>query len=357
MSISRTNSGKKRKRRRINNRRMRQRHLRRLAAALLGLVMVLGGVLLILYLVKGTPTELSAAYRLPVVRGTGENNSFAVQKAEDLSSVLVMSPENVENDRITLETEDGNALLFNLGTRTPLYARDIYERIYPASITKIMTAIVAIKYGTMDETVVMQESDFTLSIGAQVSGLKIGDSVTQEQLYKSMVIFSANDCAMALARSIAGSVEGFVELMNEEAAKLGMTGTHFVNPTGLHDSNHYTTTYDIYLMLNEAAKYTAFTDTAKSNFYELSARTSENRNRVIGLPSTDEFLTRAYKAPTGVTIVCGKTGSTGQAGNCLALVVQDPYGIPYIAIMMGAPDKETLYPDMIRILSTIAETG
>src|SRR5699024_8690992 len=113
----------------------------------------------------------------------------------------------------------------------------IYDKIYPASITKIMTALLAIEYGNMEDVVTIQAEDVNLEEGSVLSGMQAGDQVTMDQLFYTLVVYSANDAGMAIARHIGGTVEEFVNLMNQEAQNLGMTGTHFVNPHGLHDDN------------------------------------------------------------------------------------------------------------------------
>ena len=165
--------------------------------------------------------------------------------------------DDIGNENINLKEGESGAL-FDLEGREILFSRHMYDKIYPASITKIMTAILTLKYGDMDETVTINWRDLELESGSQVVGLKIGDKVTVRELLCGVLVHSGNDCAMALARHIGGTTENFVKMMNSELQEIGATGTHFVNPTGLHSVDHYTTVYDIYLMLNEAVSYSDF---------------------------------------------------------------------------------------------------
>ncbi len=273
--------------------------------------------------------------------------------AKPFTEDLVVSDGAVVAEDITLNASTEKGLLFNLDTNEAVFAQGIYDKAYPASITKIMTAILVMKYANMSDVVVMQESDFDLEAGSQVSGMIPGDTVTMEQLFHTLVIYSANDAAMAIARHMDGSVENFAAHMNEEAQKLGMIGTHFVNPHGLHDSEHYTCAYDVYLMLQEAVKYPAFSDAIRMNVYNLSVTRADGSVIRYRLDSTDKYLTGEKKAPSGVTLWGGKTGTTPEAGSCLALVAQNENGIPFVSVILNAENSSKLYEDMNKLLGVI----
>ena len=180
-----------------------------------------------------------------------------------------MSEENVLSQEIALGSQEERGLLFNLETGGVLFSQNIYQRTYPASITKIMTAVLALEYGNMEDTVTITAQDLSLEEGSQMSGMEAGDTVTMDQLFHTLVVYSANDAAMAIARQVGGSVDHFVEMMNQKAKELGMTGTHFVNPHGLHQEEHYTTPYDVYLMLHYASQIPEFLNTAGLASYQL----------------------------------------------------------------------------------------
>ena len=166
-------------------------------------------------------------------------------------------------------------------------------------------------------------------------------------------VYSANDAASAIAEHIGGSTDKFVEMMNSFAAELGCTGTHFTNPHGLQDENHYTTPYDIYLMLKEALNYPEFTDITQMASYTVSYKHSDGSDASATLPATDHYLTGEAATPKDVTILGGKTGTTDKAGNCLALLSQNAYGKPFISIVMGASSKDVLYQEMTSLLQNI----
>lgn len=266
---------------------------------------------------------------------------------------LCVSSDDVGNEAIVLR-EGESAALMSLDDREVLFSKNMHERIYPASITKIMTAILTLKYGNMDEVVTIIWRDLELESGSQVVGFRIGDRVTVRELLHGLLVHSGNDAAMALARYIGGgSVETFVELMNQELYEIGATNTHFTNPTGLHDADHYTTVYDIYLMLNEAISYTDFRSIMQLGKYELDYTDSAENPKAVNLDSTDEYLTGETRPPKDVVVLGGKTGTTDAAGHCLAILSQNAFGQPFISIIMGAKTSADLYEDMNILLSQI----
>ncbi|MBR2189391.1 MAG: D-alanyl-D-alanine carboxypeptidase [Eubacterium sp.] len=334
-----------------NSRRKRRHNLaRNMMIVIISIIMVLLVIIGYLYFNDSDqPLDLSAAYTSVGAAqvSEAERASTAVPFADD----LCVSEQNVDLLNINFQYPDEHGLLFNLETKEAKFARGIYDRIYPASITKIMTAILYIKYANPDERVTITGEDVSLGADSQLAGFQIGDTVTMQQLFSSLLVYSANDAAMAIARQIGGDVDRFVLLMNEEARKLGMTGTHFVNPHGLHDNDHYTTPYDVYLMLNEASRHTEITDIMKNSIYKLEVTGEDGQLRTYNLDATDKYLSGEHDLPEGVTIMAGKTGTTDEAGSCLALAVQNQYGVPYIAVVMNAPNKQVLYADMDTLLT------
>ncbi len=255
-------------------------------------------------------------------------------------------------DSVTLE--DGQeGLLLNLNDKSVMYAKGAYDKVYPASITKIMTALLAFTNGNMDDVVTISEENVTLEEGSQRVGFQVGDQVTMDELVHCLLVYSGNDAASAIATHIGGTTENFVSMMNAYAASLGCTGTHFTNPHGLQDENHYTTPYDIYLMLKEALKYPEFTEITQLGSYTTSYKYSDGSDASVPLTATDHYLTGEATAPKGITILGGKTGTTSSAGNCLALLCQNEYGNPFVSIVMGASTKELLYQEMTSLLEHI----
>ena len=245
------------------------------------------------------------------------------------------------------------AVLIDNASGRILYAKNKDKKLIPASITKIMTAMLALKYGNMDDVVTITQENLNLEEGSQVCGFWAGDQVTMDQLLHCLLVYSGNDAATAIAEHVGGSTDGFVEMMNSYARELGCTGTHFTNPHGLQDENHYTTPYDIYLMLKEALNYPEFTQITQSGSYTVEYTHADGSSASTTLLATDHYLTGEATPPKNVTILGGKTGTTDNAGNCLALLSQNAYGKPYISIVMGASTKDELYEQMSSLLQNI----
>ena len=212
------------------------------------------------------------------------------QRAAGFAHDFCVVTKDVALDSVSLDDSQSGVLL-NLSDKKVLYAKGAYNKVYPASITKIMTAMLALKYGNMDDTVTISQENVTLESGSQVAGFQAGDQVTMDQLLHCLLVYSANDAASAIAEHIGGSTDKFVEMMNSFAAELGCTGTHFTNPHGLQDENHYTTPYDIYLMLKEALNYPEFTDITQMASYTVSYKHSDGSDASATLPATDHYLT------------------------------------------------------------------
>lgn len=273
-----------------------------------------------------------------------------LQTTHGFASDLCVMEGDVANSNITME---GNSIggLFNMDSKTVLFSKSAYDSVYPASITKIMTAILAEKYGNMDDMVTIAPEDVNLEEGSQVIGFQVGDTVSMRELFHGLLIYSGNDAAMAIARQVGGTIENFVTMMNQEAHELGCFDTHFMNPSGLHDASHFTSVYDVYLMLNEALKYPLFTQVMQLSVYNLTYTKADGTQMNVNLDSTDKYLTREKEAPKGIIVLGGKTGTTSIAGNCLALVSQNTYGQPHVSIILRAANKTSLYDQMNMLLA------
>ena len=316
-----------------------------LVAAMIGLITAL-----ILHHAENLPLTQPYSNKVLVYQAS-EDTALALSEA--LSSNLCVGRDNTSTGDIVLK-EGESAALFALDDKNIIYAKNMYEKIYPASITKIMTAILTLKYGNMDDVVTIMWRDLELETGSQVVGFRIGDRVTVRELLHGLLVHSGNDAAMALARYVGGgSMNSFIQMMNDELIQIGATGSHFTNPTGLQDTDHYTTVYDIYLMLNEAIKYSDFVSIMQISVYNVSYTDASGAERFVNLDSTDHYLTGEIKPPKDVVVLGGKTGTTAAAGHCLAIVSQNAFGQPYISIVVGAQTTEDLYEDMNVLLSHI----
>ena len=335
---------------RMSARRRRRRRNRILLTILICILFAGCCTLAFFQLKKGYDLDISHSY-LETSDFAKNTDAASLMTAPPFAHDLCVAPGDVEYDNLSLNGNEKGAL-FDVDDKKVIFGKSLYEKVYPASITKIMTAILAVKYGNMDDVITITEEDVTLEEGSQMVGFQTGDTVTMDELFHGLLVYSGNDCAMAIARHIGGTVENFVAMMNEEVKSLGATGTHFVSPHGLHDDNHYTTVYDIYLMLNEAITFPYFVETMQLGKYTISYTRGEE-TITARLDATDHYLTGEDSAPADVTVLGGKTGTTSAAGSCLAILSQNRYGEPYVSIVMKAVNKVTLYSDMNKLLSEI----
>lgn len=292
-------------------------------------------------------------YEVSGFRVTAESGSLTADAfASDLCVVPKDGNLNVNNPNVDM-SEATSAGLFDLNNHETIYAKNVYERLDPASLTKLMTAIVALKYGNPDDMITVSGNVRIDESGAVVCGLRAGDQLTLNQALHVLLIHSANDAAVAIAEHIAGSVEQFANLMNEEAAAIGATGSHFVNPNGLTADNHYVTAYDMYLIFNEALRYEKVNEIIHMTSYETVYHDKNGAEKTFSYSTTNQYLTGNVKAPDNVTVIGGKTGTTNAAGNCLILLARDTAGNPYIGVIMRSSERGILYDEMTQMLGEI----
>lgn len=241
--------------------------------------------------------------------------------------------------------------LFDVSRAQVLYADRIHEQLYPASTTKIMTAYITLKYGNLDDIVTVSQNATSFDWDAQVCGLQAGDQISLYDLLCGLLLYSGNDNAVAIAEHLSGSTEAFAEKMNEEAWALGARGTHFVNPHGLHEADHYTTAYDLYLMFNACIKDQRFLDIISMPSYTGTMTGADGTVRTATWLPTNYYSIGEAAPPDGVRVFGGKTGTTDEAGSCVILYNEDIGSNPYISIIMGADDKSILYNDMTQLLA------
>lgn len=166
-------------------------------------------------------------------------------------------------------------------------------------------------------------------------------------------MYSGNDAATAIAEYVGGSEEAFVNMMNRRAQELMANETHFMNPHGLHDDNHYTTAYDLYLIFNECIKHEDFVNIIQSEAYTAHYTDVDGNSQEALFTPTNLYAQGEVDVPENVTIVGGKTGTTDEAGYCLILMEKDSSDNPYISIVMGASEKPVLYEDMTSLIEAI----
>lgn len=278
-----------------------------------------------------------------------QNSNVATPFADDL---CVVSEDVMDDENVDMSQAEA-AVLFDVNNCEVLYSKNAHERLYPASLTKVMTTLVALKYGSIDQTLTATSAVNVSESGAQLCGLKAGDTMTLGQALHILLLYSANDVALLIAENVGGTTEHFVEMMNEEAKAIGATNTNFTNPHGLSDPEHYTTAYDLYLMFNEAMKYEVFTQIIQMTGYQTVYYDKNGNTKELSFQTTNLFLRGDYKAPDNVTVIGGKTGTTNAAGHCLLLLSKDRKGAPYISVILRSTARDVLYAEMTDLLDEI----
>lgn len=271
-----------------------------------------------------------------------------------LDSVCVAS-EDVSNELIQINDELHAAGLFQLDTAEVKYAEKIHDRLYPASTTKILTAYIALKYGNLDDKITISKEAVGVPLDSSRAGLLTGDSLTLKDLLYGLMLPSGNDSAVAIAEYISGSEEEFAKLMNEEARKLGATNSNFINAHGYQDENHYTTAYDLYLILKECVKNETFLEVVSSIEYPINIDQKNGTYRKVTWKQSNQFVNGYRSEPSGVDVVGGKTGTTNEAGACLVLYSETD-NHPYISIVMGADNKSILYDNMTSLITAAVDS-
>ncbi|TCL58567.1 D-alanyl-D-alanine carboxypeptidase-like protein [Kineothrix alysoides] len=292
-----------------------------------------------------SPDYPVSSYRIAV-------SEEAVDTAAPFAADLCVVDGDVVADDLDL-SRVSSAALFSLSANETILAKNVYEKLAPASLTKIMTALVALKYGSPDEVLTASANVKITESGAQTVGIKEGDQMTLTQALHLLLINSANDAAVMIAEGVGGSIEGFSELMNQEAKEIGATNSNFVNPHGLTADNHYVTAYDMYLIFNAALEYDLINEIISMPSYTTVYKDKNGNDKEISVNTTNLYLQGEKNAPDAITVIGGKTGTTNAAGHCLIILSRDSAGKPYISVILRADDKDILYQDMTDLLSEI----
>lgn len=312
-------------------------------------------ILLIIVIILGGCQKSSDHYFLYQDSITSSKNNLGIKLSENdffAQNLVVLNNEDYRNNADTVNSKA--AFLFDISNREALFAKNIYEQLYPASLTKLMTALVVLKRGELTDTVTISYNASNIPVpGAKMCGFEEGDIITLDALLHCLLIYSGNDAAIAIAEHMSGSEEAFVKLMNLEAKKLGAVHTNFTNSHGLHDDNHYSTAYDMYLIFNELIQYDTFINIINQSSYTASFLDKNGNEKELTFKTTNLYLREEKESPENIQIVGGKTGLTSKAGNCLILLSKDGDNNQYISLVLKASDSEELYSDMSSILSII----
>ena len=240
----------------------------------------------------------------------------------------------------TFSVDAKAALLLDLNTGETIYEQDADEILYPASLTKVMTAILAIEKGNLSDVVTASAEALTgLDPDGTTVWLTAGEKMPLEDLLYCMLLASANDACNVVAEYIAGSVDAFVDMMNEKAAELGCVNTHFNNTNGLPDEDHWTTARDLAVITQYAIQNPTFWEICTTTAYTVPATNVFDARMLV----TTNSMTTTYKYYYyyDPRIQGVKTGFTSAAGRCLIVTAQDG-DMRLLSVVLGAPDT-TMY--------------
>ncbi len=277
---------------------------------------------------------LSLTICLPVsATGVTEEVSTEHPETTEYPDDPTRAPDLVANAAIVMDAASGQVL----------YEKNSQEKKYPASITKILTVLIALEHNVdFNATVTMSENAiWGVERDSTLIGLDVGEQVTVKDLVYATMVKSANECAYALAEYVAGDIESFAKLMNERAAEIGCKNTHFVTPNGLHDEDHYTTAYDMALITKEALKNETFREIAGTLNYTVPATnlTEETRPLWNGNKMINPAEPYYYEYCEG-----GKTGYTMKANNTLMTFAKKD-GLELICVIMDCDGAKYAYSD------------
>jgi len=246
-----------------------------------------------------------------------------------------------------LDTVSPSAIVMEMNTGTVLYEKNSTEKLYPASITKIMTVMIALEHSDLNEIVTFSDAAIDNTEGSGIAR-DYGEQMTMEDCLYAIMLASANECAYAVAEHVAGDIESFAALMNEKANALGCVNTHFSNPHGLHDENHYTCSYDMALIgqaayANETFRIITATKARMippTNKHE-EETPLQNHNKLLHRYQSGNYV---YPYCTG-----GKTGYTTDANSTLVTFAEKD-GMALVSVVMNT-DRTSEWTDSIAMFN------
>ncbi len=269
----------------------------------------------------------------PDIQANGVDQSV-VNGCHSVDAVMALSDEG------KLAETAKAVIVYELSSDTMIYAYQPDQRIYPSSMVKLMTAMVALENGELTDRVVVTKRALSyVEIGSVSAGLVAGEELTLEDLLYCMMAASANDAATVIAEHIGGNQDTFVKMMNRKAEELGCTGTNFTNAHGLHDEQNYTTARDICRILDAALEDPVFKALFCAESYTVPATNKSEERKIF---TSNHMMSReTIKKYYDERVTGGKTGATDEAGRCLAATAQGG-GMELLTIVMGA---EATYED------------
>ncbi len=259
------------------------------------------------------------------------------------TSVRAVEPSQIENWPMAPETACGGAVLIEANTGTVLYSKNMNQRFYPASTTKILSTLVAMEHAKLDETVDFStEAVFSIEQGSSNMGMDVGQQITMEQCLYGILVYSANEVTNAVAEHVGGDIDTFVGMMNEKAAQLGCSNSHFVTTNGLHDDMHYTTPYDLAQIGRAFFANETLAKMSGTRYYKIEP--TDKQPDLIELYTHNKLTNQTYPYEG---YVGGKTGYTSVANQTLVSCAKRN-GMTLICVVMSV-DSPGQYTDTISL--------
>lgn len=278
---------------------------------------------------------------LVILSNTTTGAASVIQPDSSSSSENQSSPEWPVAPSVTAES----AIVMDVSTGLVLYEKNSKEAKYPASITKIMTTLLAIENSSLNDTVTFsRDAVFGVDLDSSRIGIDVGEQLSMEDCLYGIMLASANEVSYAVAEHVSGTMESFVDLMNQRAKDLGCVNTHFMNPHGLQDPNHYTCAYDMALIAQEAIKNTTFAQITGARTYVIPPTNLQAESRPLA--NHHKFLKRDlfYDGAIG-----GKTGYTSAAKYTLVTYAKRG-DMELVCVVMASDSTTTEYTDTSALL-------
>ena len=351
---------------REHKRRQRRRRIVRLCACLSVLcIMLLVGISVLGKKTKDIKTEEQAQNKQSVI--TEENKSYTEPVSADLQEEMVKQEPEIYSFEETEHTKNiysenvisTHAILIDESTDKIVAWKGAKERISPASMTKVLTVLVAAEHITEEQledtfTMTIDITDYSYVNDCSNVGFLVDEKIKVKDLFYGTILPSGGDAAIGLATYVAGSHEAFVELMNEKLQELGLSDTaHFTNCVGLYDKEHYCTLYDMAIIMKAAIKNDLCREVLKTKCYTTAA-TAEHPE---GLTISNWFLRRIEDKDTCGEVLGAKTGFVAESGSCAVSYQESDDGVPYICATAGSSSSWRCIYDHVEIYTSYVPDG
>ena len=361
--IERMKRRKERAERMRREKRLQMRRRRRAKFLLTVSLGVLSVVLILAFavtMVRRGPKELEKADSKEVSAETEKQEEIAAEPVIVKEMLAVKGEEiykfNSTSDTVAVYSDEvisSNAVLIDESTNTVIASKNAKERISPASMTKVLTVLVAAEHIAEEElddtfTMTREITDYGYINDCSAVGFLEGEQITIRDLFYGTILHSGSDAAVGLATYVAGSHEAFVELMNEKLKELGIAeSSHMTNCVGIYDKEHYSTVYDMAVIM-KAAVQSEFCKEVLSEHRYVTAATAEHPE---GIDISNWFLRRIEDKDTGGEVLCAKTGYVMQSKNCAVSYGVFSDGKPYICVTAGSSSSWRCIYDHVEIYS------